>query len=168
MKRFAFAGLMMLMACGGSLSDEQRKKLHDGMDNQKIVKLSDSEIVTASLDQGRIIFAVLEKIEIQPRQIRFNCPCTIMQGLRWIVPGSPDALEVENQLIEAYVIGAETGSTQDNIQKLRADPQSEEYDSLLYSRPIVSPMADGAINVEGVWNIYFAKKDIILEVGKKQ
>ncbi|MBA4055824.1 MAG: hypothetical protein C0490_14005, partial [Marivirga sp.] len=87
--------------------------------------------------------------------------------IRWIVPGSPDALEVENQLIEAYVIGAETGSTQDNIQKLRHDPQSEEYDSLLYSRPIVTPMPDGVVNVEGVWNIYLAKKEIILSVSKK-
>jgi len=167
MKKLAFIGLMMLMACGGSLSDEQRKKLHDGMDRQKIVKLSDSEIVTASLDQGRLIFSALEKLKFNPLKID-SVARQYKVRVRWIVPGSPDALEIENQLIEAYVIGAETVSTQDNIQKLRSTHQSEEYDSLLYSRPIVTPMADGAVNVVGVWNIYFAKKDIILSVGKKQ
>lgn len=153
------------MACGGSLSDEQRKKLHDGMENQKIVKLSDSEIVTASLEEGRAIFSSLEKFKFDPAKID-SISKAHHARIRWIVPGSPDALEVENQLIEAYVIGAETGSTQDNIQKLRQDPQSEEYDSLLYSRPIVTPMPDGVVNVEGVWNIYLAKKEIILSVGK--
>lgn len=155
------------MGCGGSLSEEQRKKLHDGMDNQKILKLSDSEIVTASLDHGRLIFSALEKLEFKPLKVD-SVARQYKVRVRWIVPGSPDALEVENQLIEAYVTGAETGSTQDNIQKIRNTPQSEEYDTLLYSRPIVTPMADGAVNVEGVWNIYFAKKDVILSVGKKQ
>jgi hypothetical protein len=167
MKKLTFIGLVILIACGGSLSEEQRKKLHDGMDKQKIVKLSDSEIVTASLDQGRLIFSELEKIKFNPLRVDSVARQHNVR-IRWIVPGSPDALEIENQLIEAYVIGAETGSMQDNIQKLRHTPQSEEYDSLLYSRPIVTPMAHGVINVEGVWNIYFAKKDIILSVGKKQ
>lgn len=162
-----FIGLMLLMACGGSLSEEQRKKLHDGMDTQKILKLSDSEIVTASLDQGRVVFAALEKLNFNPLKID-SVARQFHARIRWIVPGSPDALEVENQLIEAYVMGAETGSTQDNIQKLRNPPRSNEYDSLLYSRPVVTPMADGAINVEGIWNIYFAKKDIILSLGKKE
>jgi len=167
MKKLVFIGLMMLIACGGSLSEDQRKRLHEGMDNQKIVKLTDSEIVMASLDHGRVVFAALERLKFNLLQID-SVARQYHVRIRWIVPGSPDALDIENQLIEAYVIGAETGSTQDNIQKLRTALQSEEYDSLLYSRPIVTPMPDGAVNVEGVWNIYIAKKDIILSVGKKQ
>lgn len=165
MKKYLLIGLTGLMACGGSLSDEQRKKLHDGMENQKIVKLSDSEVVSASLDQGRIIFSALEELKFDVAKVD-SISKAHNARIRWIVPGSPDALEVENQLIEAYVIGAETGSTQDNIQKLRQDPQSENYDSLLYSRPIVTPMPDGVVNVEGVWNIYLSKKEVILSVGK--
>lgn len=167
MKKLVFISLMVLMGCGGSLSEEQRKKLHDGMEDQKIVKLSDSEIVTTSLERGRFIFSLLQEIKFDRGKVDSVARQHHVK-LRWIVPGSTDALEVENQLIEAYVIGAETGSTQDNIQKLRTIPQSEEYDSLLYSRPILTPMADGAVNVEGVWNIYFAKKDIIRYVGSKQ
>lgn len=163
MKRYLLIGLVGLMACGGSLTDEQRKKLHDGMENQKIVKLSDSEIVTASLDQGRKIFSAVEKFKFDPDKVDSISRANHAR-IRWIVPGSTDALEVENQLIEAYVIGAETGSTQDNIQKLRPNPQSQEYDSLLYSRPILTPMPEGVVNVDGVWNIYLAKKEVILSV----
>lgn len=135
------------------------------MDSQKIVKISDSEIVSASLDQGRVIFSALEKVDFNSTKAD-SIARHYRVKLRWIVPGSPDALEVENQLIEAYVIGAETGSTQDNVQKLRPNPESQEYDSLLYSRPIVTPMPDGVMNVKGVWNVYFAKKDIVLSASK--
>ena len=155
------------MNCGGSLSDDQRKRLHEGMDQQKIVRLSDSEILTASLDEGRAVFAALEQVKFDPAQAD-SIASKYHVRMRWIKPGSPDALEIENQLIEAYVIGAETGSTQDNIQKLRSNSDVEEYDSLLYSRPLFTPMADGAVNVEGVWNIYLAKKDVILSAARKK
>ncbi|HMG91906.1 MAG TPA: hypothetical protein VK589_17740 [Chryseolinea sp.] len=155
-----------LIGCGGSLSDEQRKRLHEGMDKQKIVKLSDSEIMSASLDQGREVFDVLDKLKFDSSKVdsvarKYNVK------IRWITPGANNALEVENQLIEAYVVGAETGSTQDNVQELHG-PNSVEFDSLLYSRPVVTPMPDGAVNVEGVWNIYIAKKNIILSAAQKQ
>jgi hypothetical protein len=154
------------MACGGSLSDEQRKRLHEGMDKQKIVKLSDSEIMSASLEQGRIISDALTKVKKDPSKIDSIAKKHEVR-IRWITPGSNNALEVENQLIEAYVVGAETGSVQDNVQELHG-PNTTEYDSLLYSRPVVTPMADGAVNVEGVWNVYIAKKNIVLAAARKQ
>ena len=52
----------LLLGCGGSLSDEQRKRLHEGMEDQKIVRLSDAEIVTPSLEHGRVIFEAMEKV----------------------------------------------------------------------------------------------------------
>jgi hypothetical protein len=171
MKKVAWVSLIFLMACGGSLSDEQRKRLHDGMDNQKIMKVTDSEIVTASLEHGRTVFSNLEKINFDPSQLD-SLSRKYKVRVRWLVPGSSESLEVENQMIEAYVIGAETGSTQDNIQKLhrdaKGDAPSEDYDSLLYSRPVVTTQSDGVVNVEGVWNIYLAKKDVVLLLGKKK
>lgn len=166
MKTWILTGLVILMGCGGSLSDEQRKKLHEGMDKQKIVKLSDSEIMSASLDEGRQVFAALEKLKFNREKVdsvarQYNVT------IRWITPGAGDALAVESQLIEAYVVGAETGSIQDNIQELHGSTTTD-YDSLLYSRPIVTPMQDGAVNVEGVWNIYISKKNIILQSTKNQ
>lgn len=164
-KGFIVAG-MILMSCGGSLSDEQRKKLHEGMEMQKIIKLSDSEIVTAAMDRGRAAYQAIEKLQFDSTKIDSVAKAHHVKiGL--IRPGSPNAMEIENQLIEAYILGLETGSTQENIQKLRASPKTEDYDSLLYSRPILNPMPDGAFNVEGVWSIYLSKKNVILSVGKE-
>lgn len=135
------------------------------MDKQKIVKLTESEIMSASLDQGREVFGALENLKFNQTKVD-SIAVKHQVKIRWITPGSGDALEVEKELIEAYVIGAETGSTQDNVQELHKTA-SGEYDSLLYSRPVVTPMPDGAVNVEGVWNIYMSKKNIVLSAAKK-
>jgi hypothetical protein len=166
MNRLVIFAVSGLLSCGGSLSDEQRKKLHEGMAQQKIVKLTDSEILTASLDHGRSIFTALEKVKFDSAKVdSIEQAYDVKIGL--IRPGSPNAMEIENQLIEAYVVGAETGSTQDNIQKIRLSATNDNYDSLLYSRPILKPMPDGAFNVEGVWSIYLSKKNVILELSQE-
>jgi hypothetical protein len=156
---FAVAG------CGGSLSDDQRKKLREGMESQKIQQISDSEIVTAALERGRMAFQELEKEKFEQTKAP-AIAAKFKMRMRWIVPGSSSALDVENQLIQAYVVGAETGSTQDNIQKVNRKQGEESYDSLLYSRPIVTPQPDGSVNVQGVWNFYMAKKDVVLGIDK--
>jgi len=155
---------IFLLGCGGSLSDEQRKKLHDGMDENKIVRLSDSEIVTASLDRGRAVYEALADHKFSAAAID-SLANQYHVKISLLTPGSADALEVENQLIEAYVTGAETGSVQDNIQKLHVTSDGA-YDSLIYTRPKLSPLPDGAVKVEGIWNIYLSKKDVILSINK--
>ena len=148
------------------MSDEQRKKLHEGMEDQKIIKLSDSEIVTASLETGRMIYTAIEKLNFEPSKID-SLANQYQVKIKLITPGSDNALEVENQLIEAYIVGAETGDVQDNIQKLHVTQNDEGYDSLVYTRPKVSSLPEGAVKVEGIWNIYLAKKDIIRSMAKK-
>jgi hypothetical protein len=155
-----------VISCGGSLSDEQRKKLHDGMEDQKIVKLSDSEIVTASLELGRQIFAEMEKRNFE-RQKMDSIERQFKVEIKLLKPGASNALEVENQLIEAYISGAESGAVHDNIQKMHGTATPEQYDSLLYTRPKVSPLPDGAVKVEGIWNIYFAKKEVVRAITKE-
>jgi hypothetical protein len=156
---------VLLLGCGGNLSDEQRKKLHEGMEDQKIMKLSDAEIVTVSLDQGRIIYEAMESISFEPSKLD-SLERHFRVKIQLLKPGTSNALEVENQLIEAYVAGAETGAIHDNIQKLHTSNKGEDYDSLIYTRPKVSPLPDGAVKVEGIWNIHLSKKEIIRAVAK--
>ena len=87
------------------------------MEDQKIVRLSDSEIVTASLEHGRMIYNAMENIHFDAARLD-SIERHYHVNINLINPGASNALEVENQLIEAYVAGAETGSIQDNIQKL--------------------------------------------------
>jgi uncharacterized membrane protein len=160
--------VFLLAACGGSLSEEQRKKLHEGMEDHKITQVSDTEIVTAAMDEGRSVFDALEKSKFDgPVSLRLARERKVK--IRFIAPGSGDALEVENQIIQAYIVGAVTGATQDNIQKLRSGTATslQDYDTLLYSRPVVTSQPDGSVNVEGVWNIYVAKRDIVRGLSKK-
>jgi hypothetical protein len=156
---------VLLLGCGGNLSDEQRKKLHEGMEDQKIMKLSDAEIVTASLDQGRIIYEAMENISFERSKLD-SLERHYHVKIQLLKPGTSNALEVENQLIEAYVAGAETGAIHDNIQKLHNTNKGEDYDSLIYTRPKVSPLPDGAVKVEGIWNINLSKKEIIRAAAK--
>lgn len=160
MKKIYFLVLAILVGCGGSLSDEQRKKMREGLDEQKIVRLSDSEIVMSSMERGRSIFETMEARGFVPEAID-SIENQYRVRIKLITPGSDDALEVENQLIEAYVVGAETGSLPDNIQKLGVTDNQEQYDSLVYTKPQVTPLPDGAVKVEGIWNIYLAKKDVV-------
>lgn len=160
MKKAYLLVLILLLGCGGSLSDEQRKKLREGVDNSKIVRLSDSEIVMSSLEQGRSIFQSMESRGFKPDAID-SIENQYRVRVKLITPGSHDALEVESQLIEAYVVGAETGSLPDNIQKLGVTDNQDQYDSLVYTKPQVTPLSDGSVKVEGVWNIYLAKKDVV-------
>ncbi len=76
-----------------------------------------------------------------------------------------NATGMEKQIIEAYISSAATGGMQDNVQKIRLAEQTH-YDSLIYSKPIVTIMPDGAEQVEGIWNIYLAKKQVILTATK--
>ena len=87
--------------------------------------------------------------------------------IKWSVPGASSARDIEQQLIEAYVTGMATGSLQDNIQKLHTGMKPEDYDSLLYSKPVVTVMPDGVEKLEGIWNIYLSKKQIVLLAAEK-
>ena len=135
------------------------------MEDQKIVKLSDAEIVTASLEQGRMIYQAMQADAFADSAID-SLERVYHVSIHLLKPGGSNALEVENQLIEAYVAGAETGAVQDNIQKLHVGAKTENYDSLIYTRPKVSALPDGAVSVEGIWNIHLAKKDVIRSMAR--
>jgi hypothetical protein len=166
MRYLILSAFILVTACG-RLSDEERKKLRDGMAENKIVRVTDEEIVASALDEGRTIFASLEKKKFQTDAVD---SIATSNGIRvhWTRPGDKDAEAIEQQLIEAYVSSIVTGNLQDNIQKLYRQGDPANYDSIVYSKPIVTLMADSVENLEGVWNIYMAKKDVVIALSKKK
>jgi len=165
MKRICLILLTVLAACGGKLSDEQRKQMREGMEQQKIVQMSDSEIVTAALEQGQVVFNALKESVFNQDKVD-SIARHYHVKIYWRVPGSGQTTEIEQQLIDAYVTGMATGSLQDNIQPLHTSSQTT-YDSLLYSKPIVSALPDGVEKLEGIWNIYISRKEVVLEESRK-
>src|SRR5690606_10537696 len=138
-------------ACGGSMTKEQRQEMLEAREQQSIRKISEAELLEKALEEGRRLANVLEKIKPGAMDSLAQ-----VEGvtIRFVEAGSDQALEVERQLIEAYVVSAMTGDTPDNIQKV-------EENSLLYSKPEIEMLADSTIRVKGMYSIVFPVKKIV-------
>ena len=149
-------GVIICTSCGGSLSNEQREEMKEARSKQEIRKVTEAELMEASINQGRDLVRKAKGL------IRnSNGPDSTYQidqmKVRWLKAGTSNALEVEKQIIEAYIISAINGELPDNIQFLGED-------SLLYTQPVVEKLPDGAIEVKGMWSITFSRKDVILHL----
>lgn len=145
--------LLLLTACGGSLSSDERKRLHDASKQQEVVRVTEAEIAEAVLAQGRLITTQALRYRNDPARLDSLSSANNV-SVRWVTSGSSDALSVEQQIIEAYVLNP-SEDLPDNVQKLGED-------SVLYSRPQVTKLPDGAIMVDGMWSVAFSKKNVIL------
>ncbi len=151
---FFLVMLVFLCSCGGSLSDEQRRKIREDMKQHQIVRISDAEITAAAFENGRALMNIINKNNQRlPDSAKRYCT------IRWIVPGSTNAREIENQLIEAYLESSINGGMEDNVQKIGTD-------SILYTKPVTEKLADGSETVKGMWCIQIAKKQLILAMKK--
>lgn len=157
MKKVFFISLIVLTACGGSLSDEQRKQMREASEQQAIVKVTEAEIMDAAFVKGRNVMSRLN--ENNPDTSSVSSEETVK--IHWLAPGKAHGLEIEQQLIEAYLNSVLTGTPlQDNVQKIGED-------SLLYTNPVVITRADSSIEIKGTWNVWISKRDLILAMGKK-
>lgn len=164
MKTTVLLGFLILFGCGGSLSDEQRKQMREKMEMNKIVRVTEVEITEAAFAEGREIIKTLEGLKGDSAKL--DSFLEINKGrIRFIQPGHTNARELEQQLIEAY-LADESGSQQDNVQKVRN--RSGDFDSLLYTKPVTKKLGDGTEQLEGVWNIWLPKKELVLEIGKNK
>ena len=143
--------LMILTSCGGKLTDEQRKKLKEGMENQKIRKISEARITDAAFVMGRSIVrqlgevsgASLEKIAaVKIRQLRDDDKT--LSG-------------IEKQITEAYAAGASSGEVGDNVQRLGQD-------SLLYTKPVLTERPDGSHEFNYAIGIRMSRKQVVSSI----
>ena len=151
----------VLVSCGGSLSDEQRKKLREGVALHEIKKVSELEITEAALEKGRHIVKTIEQAGANTIDID-SLMASTGTTIKFLTPGS-NALEIEQQLIDAYV-AADPGSQVENLQPVRKADGT--VDSLLYTQPKLSRQPDGTDKLEGVWNIWLSQRDIVLSITK--
>jgi hypothetical protein len=149
-------GMLILTACGGSLSDEQRKKIKQDMQEHKIVRVTDAEITEVAFSKGRTVMETLSKITDKPSSIDSLAKANKVK-IKWLVPGAANALEIERQLVEAYLASSINGGMEDNVQRL-------EGDSLLYTQPVTEKLPDGSETVKGIWSLSLSKKQLILSM----
>src|SRR5215216_1197379 len=117
MKQLLIISCIILTACGGSLSDEQRRKIKEDMKHHKIVRVTDAEITASAFAHGR---KIMKNISSNNKNV-LNLDSlgrTYQAKIVWIVPGEKSALAIEQQLIEAYLESLINGGMQDNVQRL--------------------------------------------------
>ncbi len=147
---------LSLFACGGSLTDEQRKKMREGSEQQAIVKITDAQITEAAFSKGRAVMTGLTS-----HAVTDSIAEAARVKIHWLEPGAKHALEIEQQLIDAYINSVIVGTTMhDNVQKIGVD-------SLLYTQAVVLIRPDSSVEVKGTWNIWMSKRQLILSMAKK-
>jgi len=155
---------IIAFSCGGSLTDEQRKEMREKMEMNKIVRVTEVEIIESAFRKGRDMIQTLEKVGKHPAGI--DSFLRINHGsIRFIKPGQANVTRLEQQLMDAY-LADKSGILHDNVQKLRNE--RGDFDSLLYTKPVVRKLSGGSNELEGVWNIWFSKKDLIIDVSKQK
>jgi ABC-type phosphate/phosphonate transport system substrate-binding protein len=153
MKKCKFGCLVLasvvMISCGGGLTDEQRKKIKEEMETSQIKKISEAEITEAAMSHGRRLSEILkDKSKADSLANAENVK------IKWLQTGQTDVTEMERQLIEAYLTQL-SGGSMDNVQKIGTD-------SLLYTVPVIVKRDDGVDEVKGIWSIYFTRKQIVL------
>jgi hypothetical protein len=168
MKKSVLICAIVLSACGGTISDEQRKKYKEGMEMEKIVHATDSDILAEALDKGHATFDALKATSFSVNKID-SIEKALNVRINFLVPGKNNALAIEQEMIEAYINSiALGGANQENLQKVWTDAEKKNYDSVMYSQPKLLVRPDGVEELQGIWNIFIAKRDIVLTIGRKQ
>jgi hypothetical protein len=149
---------LFLSGCGGTLSDDQRKKMQERMKDDAITRVTEGELMSAAFDYGRGIGAIIEKRD--PSMVNKKLLDSLEQAfevqINTIQPGDSMLLAIESKLIEAY---ASAGQAQipDDVQKLGTD-------SVLYTKPIMHERPDGTLEFTRALSIHMSKRSVILSI----
>ena len=159
MKNIVIISLLILTSCGGTLTDEQRKKARESIEEGQLKRVTDAEMTEASFAMGRSITALIEKKDRQLTNRNFLDSLENVFSVKIIsmLPGDSTSRAVENQIIEAYIAGTGKVELSDNIQKLGKD-------SILYTKPILKDRPDGSVEFTKALGIRIAKKEIVRSI----
>ncbi len=146
----------LLFSCGGNLSEEQRKRLKEGMKQQEIRKLSDAQITEAGFALGRKIMTQLGN-RLSNRSLVDSLASAYQVQIIKLQTNDSLALAVEKRIIEAYTSGGDPNLLTDNIQKVGSD-------TLVYTKPIMRTLPDGASQFSHVVAIRMPKKQVVLSI----
>lgn len=159
MRKFGFFVLaIVVLACNGRLSDEQKRKIKEEMESSQIKKISDAEIIEAAFATGR---AAAQPLDERDKQLANRALIDSLERayqVSVVALTQSDSLlrEVEKKIVEAYLAG---GAAQlgDNVQKLGPD-------SLLYTKPMMRVRADGSEELVTVLGIRMLKREVVKKI----
>jgi hypothetical protein len=159
MRTVFLALLLLLTACGGSLSEEQRKKMRERMKDDEIKRITEGELMDASFAYGRSIATIIEKRDpaLVDRALIDSLEKAFNVRIAAIQPGDSLLLGIEAKLIEAYTSSAGQVEIADDIQKI-------DNDSILYTKPLMRERPDGSVEFTRALSIHMATKSVVLSI----
>jgi hypothetical protein len=158
MKYSVLLFVAVLVSCTGSLSDSQKKRIKESMEQGQIKKVSEAQVTEAAFAFGRKVAGIVNKSD------KNLTNTTLLDSLSQAYQVEIVSLQTDNQtmrgverkLLEAYMSG---GSSDDNIQKMGTD-------SLLYTMPVVGEKADGSNEFLKALGIRMTRKQVVLSIKK--
>jgi hypothetical protein len=156
--KYLLIACLLLSSCGGKLSDDQRKRLHDGMSTQDIRKISESDLQEAAYALAESIVGDIEKTDrfLKSPKIDSIARARVVSFYS-IIPDDSTLREIEKKLVDAYLSGADAGQASDNLQRVGDD-------SLLFTRPVFKNRPDGSQEFSHAIGIRMSKKTIVLSM----
>ena len=145
--------------CGGKLSDDQRKRLHEGMATQDIRRVTDAELQESALAYAQSVIRDIELVDISlTKKSQIDSLAHLYHVRIYMLnPSDKELREIEKQLVDAYVAGGGAGQANDNLQKVGMD-------SLLYTKPIFRETPDGALQFSHAIGIMMSKRVVVLSM----
>jgi len=157
MKSFIFITLIFLFACGGTLSEEQRKKLKEGMELNTLKKVSDAQLTEAAFDMGRKLAMIVQKFSTDDKKRIDSLQEAYKIRILRLQPGDSLLLALEQQIVEAYTAGSNQVPLNDNIQSMGVD-------SLLYTKPVMKQLPNGEVEFKYALGLHLSKRQVVLSI----
>ncbi len=129
------------------------------MATQDIKRVSEADLMEAAWTYARAVIADVEKADLYLRSKSKIDSIAAARHVRIysLIPADSALREIERQLVDAYITGADVGSVGDNIQKVGED-------SLLFTKPVFSNHPDGSQQFSHAIGIKMARKTIVLSM----
>ncbi len=168
--------MLLLLACNGGLTDEQKKALKEEYDQREVKRVTPGELTDAIFEQGNAIADTLQQLfstkerednlwhtsvitaEDEPLLDSLNRKYKV--HIKWIgaETGSdtPVMMAMEKQLLDAYLFDTENG------REVRKNVQKIDEKSFLFTQPVLLAATTDSSKLWGMWSITLLQREIIL------
>ncbi len=127
------------------------------MELYSLKKVSDAEITETAFVLGRSFAEAIEKSASDNSKVIDSLQQNFHVKIIPLQSGDSMLMEIEKQIVEAYITGSGQVQLNDNVQRLGAD-------SILYTKPILKEMPDKSVQFLYALGIRIPKKQIILSI----
>lgn len=140
------------ISCTGSLTDDQRKRMKENMEQNEIKKVTESQIMDAAFQYGRQVASLVEKRDktLSNTQLLDSLSQVYQVEIISLQASNTTLRAIEKQILEAY----QTASGSDNVQLMGPD-------SLVYTKPFVREHPDGSTEFLKAVGVRMTKKQIV-------